>query len=124
MLNKFVVPLIAVSAAPVAAAPIAGTDAIVSALASSPGLLAAVVIVWLSGKERERAESARREHEAVIVKQREEHEDMMASRYKALVENNQEHMDLQAKALNKAIDTLAQVTDAVRDLEQVGRRKS
>lgn len=123
MLNKLVVLLIAASAAPVAAAPVAGTDALISALATSPGLLAAVVIVWLSGKERERSENARREHEALIVKQREEHEEMMASRYRSLVEDNQTHMDLQTKTLTRALDTLAKVTDALRGLESTHKRE-
>lgn len=120
-LNKLVVPLIIASGVPVVAAPAAGMDAIVAALASSPGLLAAVVIVWLSGKERERAEATRRDHDAMLAKQREEHETMMASRYKSLVETNQTHMDLQTKTLTRALDTLAEVTDAVRDLERESR---
>lgn len=117
ILNKLPLVILAASVAPVAVAPV-GMDALVAALASSPGLAAAVVITWLNSKERERAEAARREHESILAKQRENHEDLMASRYRHLVENNQGHMERQGEALNAALRTLAEVTDALREHER------
>lgn len=116
-LNKAPHVLMLAAATPVAMSS-TGMDALVAALASSPGLAAAVVITWLNSKERERAEAARREHESILAKQRENHEDLMASRYRHLVENNQGHMERQGEALNAALRTLAEVTDALREHER------
>lgn len=116
-LNKAPHVLMLAAATPVAMSS-TGMDALIAALASSPGLLAAVVITWLNSKERERAETSRQAHEKELAKQRENHEELMASRYRNFAETTRTHIDQQGAALNAAIRTLADVTQALRDHER------